>query len=363
MTIKGLTAYLKKNYPSAFMTAQISDFAGTKMAIDSGIIAQKYGSGVYAGLLAKLKIPTDEIPHAEFITEMKKSVISFALGLMKRGIRPVFCFDGKRHPLKQKTLEKRSTVHTKNREDLKDAVEEYESLNPLEITSDADKRIMQLRSRTAFVGFKDQDELMSELVRLGIPCHRAEYEAEKLAASLFQEGIVDAVITKDCDVYALGVGLTITDYDFKMGTFEVTDMTVVLEAMSQELNLSIEETQGFFLDACIMSGCDFNENVRDVSIVRSIKLLKEYGSFEGIVMSKYGESLGQLNYAECRSGELLGYGDSNLYSDDTDLNWTNFENNIEAVLEEYDSHPMRAVARGIQRGQLSDRVVKHDNGI
>lgn len=333
--------------PDAFVVCDIEEFCNRRVAIDAGIRIKKLAATTWKGMLSKLKSPLDEVPRYNYIKQLTHDLLMFTFGLMKRGISPVFCFDGERHPLKTATLEKRKKSKNSNREKAHEAIVEYESLNPLEITDDMDKNLFRKRAYDFYVSREEENQIMGTLMTLGIPCFRAQYEAEKLCASLSLENLVDAVFTTDTDCYALGVAVRISDHDFSSGTFDIVNLNVIIEHFAEVFECDLDTAFKNLVDLCIMSGCDFNEKMTRVASVTAFGLLKKHKSLDEI--SKIRDT-SCLLIEECR--EIFEYENSGLYNYDLQIDWEEFDYNIGEVLESLDSHPLNAVARLIDKKKL-----------
>ena len=54
-----------------------------------------------------------------------------------------------------------------------------------------------------------------------------------------------------------------------------------------------------FVDLCIMAGCDYNENIPGIAIIRSFRLIKEYQRIENVLLNTKKDG-GILDYETCR---------------------------------------------------------------
>lgn len=355
---KKINELFRENCPNAFKRCDIEEFRGRKVAIDAGIHINKFAATVNKSLISKLKCPTDVVPRYEFVTRLEHDILMFTFGLMKRGVLPVFCFDGERHPLKMKTIAARGAKKSSNREKAAEALEEYESLNPLEITDDIDKELIRRRSYDFYVSRAEQDQIKSVLMSIGIPCFRAEYEAEKLCASFALEGIVDGVMTVDTDCYALGVPLMITNYDFAGGYFDVVDLTEIITFFCERFECGGEEAFAILVDFCILCGCDFNEKFKGIAEKKALQMIDKYRCIERIAGVR---DITCLNHVDCR--EIFAYQDSGYYSDQVKINWEQYDSNITEVLSKYSSHPLNNVSSLINKSHLTTPVIRYSNGI
>lgn len=363
MGIKGINPLLKKYCPQVFKECTFDDLSGKTAAMDLGIHMNKQASGVNKSLITKLKCPTGNVPRHEFMQRLKHDMLMLVFGFMKRGLNIIVVGDGGKHPLKVKTLEKRSKTNKKTHEKAREAMEEYESMNPLEITDDIDKELLRLRSNDFYVSKAEQQQVLDMFISIGIPCLKAEYEAEKLCASLVIEGLADVVLSCDTDCYPLGAHITISDYDFSRGTLQYVDLEEIIIAFVDLFGLEEHETKyedafSIFIDLCIMSGCDFNDNMAGIAGGKAFLLLKKHLCIENIAEIK---DVTCLNYEECR--EIFAHEDTGLYSDNVRMNWDLYDTEAVELATSFGSHPLIAVQSGINKSKLSRAVIQYEDGI
>lgn len=346
-----IKAFLEARCPEAFQEADIEQFKGMRLAIDAGIYMNKYAFSAHNKQLGKLKTPTDIYNRKGFLNDFKIDILNFTFCLMNRGITPVFCFDGARHPLKVETLKKRAKSTSTRKEKLSDAIQEYESLNPLEVTKDMDDHIMKLRSNDYYFTSDERTEIKNVLQKLGIPCVVAEYEAEKLCASLVHDELVIGVISNDTDCYALGINYCIRKHDFINNTFDIFVLENVIEWFMQQVECD-DSSEAFtiFLDMCIFMGCDFNAKIKGIGPAKAFSLIKKHKSIENID-AETNLDIRTINQVQCR--EMFAYEPSNLSIEDVSIDWSMYDENIRTTIEELDSHMLRSTSNKINRSDLN----------
>lgn len=117
----------------------------------------------------------------------------------------------------------------------------------------------------------------------------ADTEAEIYCAKLCRNGLVDAVYTRDTDIYACLCPRVITDHD--------DSNVVVVELKDIMEGLKLEASS--FVDMCIMCGTDFNKNIPRIGSIRAYELIRQYGSIEN-VRDKTNYDVSTLNFRRVR---------------------------------------------------------------
>lgn len=330
MGIKTGTKFFKEKCPHAFKTGDIKDFANSRIAIDTSIMANKIASGIHKTMLAELTDKSEEYDRQDFQHRFIRDFISHIIRWMKDQITPVFVFDGERRNEKLICTEKRDEQRQKLKDKVSEAYANYNSKNPLERTNEDDEMMVKARQNFYSIHREDYENLRFALTHIGIPWLIAPFDGEKLCASLSIEGLVKAVYSTDSDNYPLGTLNTITSI-YPSGYIEYTDLMHILAYFNQELGTnSIEETLFMFREFYIMCGCDFNTNISKVGPVNSLKLLKQHRTIDGVGTVK---DISCLNHHICR--DIFSYEPSGVYSDTITINWTNFTRNAHSLVSYY----------------------------
>ncbi len=221
------------------------------------------------------------LPDGRPLTDRRGHVTSHLLGLAMRvtrlmveyGVRPVFVFDGRPHPLKARELARRRELRERAREEWRRALLEGDLRRAFS------KAVVALGVTDPMV--KDSMELL-EL--MGVPCIRAPGDAEAQAAHMVRGGVAWAAVTKDYDALLYGaprvirhVTFTGTDLLPSRGVVRRLEPEIVeLERLLGELGLTREQ----LVDLAILVGTDFNEGVRGVGPLRALRLIRLYGSID-----------------------------------------------------------------------------------
>jgi 5'-3' exonuclease len=300
MGIKGLPAWLRKNIPDVIHTVPLDLFSGQRIAVDASIYLYKFvcvsnaGKGNYFDMF-----------------------LNMIIWLRKKNIRPIFVFDGKPPPQKDRTKEKRR----ENKEKLKSKVVELESLietleetpfdEPLE--PDLESRVMSvydgdpLDPRRKILTFlnerykkvssqcinftkEDIDKIKDLLDSMGFPWIQSEYEAEKTCCWLVNRGYVKAVVTGDSDVLAYGVNIWLSEIRSGSDECRLIRYEDVLDASGL--------TEQQFTDFCIMCGTDYNDNIPGIGPAKAYNLIIQHGNLDVIANTNLDTNV--LYYEDAR---------------------------------------------------------------
>jgi 5'-3' exonuclease len=109
-------------------------------------------------------------------------------------------------------------------------------------------------------------------VQQNLLAFQAESEAETLAAAMCKAGIVDAVMSEDSDLIALGCPVILT----RLHSGFVVEITI------DRLLRAFDFTMPQLLDLCIMCGTDYNANISQIGVVRAESLMRLYKSIDNI---------------------------------------------------------------------------------
>jgi flap endonuclease-1 len=300
MGIKSLGQWLRNNAGNAIHTIPLESFSGQRLAVDASIYLYKFicvsnaGSGNYFDMF-----------------------LSMILWLRKKNIRPVFVFDGKAPPQKNKTKEKRRETKEKLKNQLVEIetlIEELEQIpynQPLEdniekrvasiydgdILDPRRKILKYLRDRQKKVSSQcisftadDIKKIKDLLDCLGLPWIQSEYEAEKTCSWLCRWGYVKGVITGDSDVLVYKTDIWITDVRANDENCRVIRYDDVIS----EIGLTPDQ----FTDFCIMCGTDYNDNIPGIGPAKAYNLILEHGDLDEL--SKTSLDTAILYYEDAR---------------------------------------------------------------
>lgn len=141
---------------------------------------------------------------------------------------------------------------------------------------------------------REDIQLSKELLRhMGVAYIDSENEAETLCAHLCVDNQVDAVLSDDTDVLVYGTPRFLTKFNMKTETFVEMNIETILA--------ELELTQEQFVDLCILSGTDYNDNIPNIGSEKAFKLVQKHGSIESIQEAKPDiDWVGILNYVRIR---------------------------------------------------------------
>lgn len=238
MGIKGLSTYLKHNIVDSACEVKLSTLAGLRVAVDASIY-------MYRG-----KVQGDVI----------SSVYALVSTLQFHNLELIFVFDGIPPEEKKSTLAGR-------RAKKKTAQKELARLEKRNLHSDDHQvalRIQRLKRECATLSETDLTDVKNLLAHMGIKYVEANGEAELLCAQLERDGVVDACMSDDTDVFAYGCS-TILRYVSVLGESAVVYDT---DAVIRELGLEYTT----FRDICAVAGTDYSKCHRGFAVAMQLYL-------------------------------------------------------------------------------------------
>lgn len=209
------------------------------------------------------------------ITSHLSGLFYRSVSLTEAGVILVYVFDGKPHPLKDKTIKERIALKEK-------AEEEYR----MSLAMGDVEKAKSFASRTSKLTKEMVEESKELLSALGIPTIDAPSEGEAEASYLSQRGRVYSVVSQDYDSLLFGAprlvrNLTITGKRRNPRTGRAQDVNPEIIDLSETLRtLSITREQ--LIDMGILIGTDFNDGVRGIGPKKALQLIKRYGSLDRI---------------------------------------------------------------------------------
>ncbi|HDN96011.1 MAG TPA: flap endonuclease-1 [Thermoplasmatales archaeon] len=225
------------------------------------------------------------------ITSHLSGLLYRTANLVEEGIKPVYVFDGKPHPLKLKTLEERKAVREEAKEEWIKALEAGD-------LEEAFKKAV----RTSSIDKEKVEEAKKLLDALGIPYVDAKSEGEAQAAYMNARGDVDMVASQDYDALLFGSPLLVRNLAIT-GKRKLPDKQIYVEVVPEEVELQkVLEKNGItreqLVDIAILIGTDFNEGIKGIGPKKALQLIKEYKSIERLVEMKKIPEI--ENYEEIR---------------------------------------------------------------
>jgi flap endonuclease-1 len=252
---------------------KVEDFKGKVIAID--------GFNALYQFLSIIRQP-DGTP----LMDSKGRVTSHLAGLIYRtanfleaGIKPVYVFDGKPHPMKSKTVEERRHIRKKAKQDWADAIEK-EDIKRARTKAMASSRLTEEMVNTS----------KSLLEKLGLPYVQAPGEGEAQASFMTIRGDAWGTSSQDFDPLLLGCPMLVRNLAVtgrrkmprKEMYVEVNPEIIDLQYNRVELGISREQ----LVDLAILVGTDFNDGVRGIGPKKALGLVRTHGSLESVLKEK-----------------------------------------------------------------------------
>jgi flap endonuclease-1 len=279
MGIKGLNKVIRKLAPHIIREKHIGNYVNSRIAIDSSILIYKYRYGKAAYGETGLYKDSDNSHVLGFIQK--------ACFYLRRGIVPVFVFDGKPPNEKQNILDKRSNQKIK----IQEKIESLRSLlnSPLRgyhtsSIGDTDPSILgddtiieklnKLNKQVIYVTKQHKHDCKYLLRLLGVPVIEAYGEAEATCAELQKKNLVQFTFTEDSDALTFGSPVVIRGAKKNETVIEIS----LCEVLS-ELKLTYDN----FIDFCILCGCDYTTTIPKLGPLTSLHLVQEHKTIENIL--------------------------------------------------------------------------------
>jgi 5'-3' exonuclease len=291
MTIKGLWDYYNKKIK--YGTIKSSELKGKRIAVDAYEVMYATRSVAKEMYMKKINPFMDEQDESEIDKIWISKSLAIVMSYLKTGFLPVLVYDGKKSDLKSKTLIKRAKDKTIIRNNILSMLNQYKDFNILQIPVEATDKLRSLMSRVDIMSKESAHKFINFFKRLGIPYAMATGEGERTCSLLNKCGIAYAVLSSDSDCLPCGANLVLKEkcqiYDnknFGSPGYKTAELSAILSNLDMNMDT--------FVELCIMSGTDFNDNIKNISFNKSYVLLKEYGSIKKIGRS--GKDIKILNH-------------------------------------------------------------------
>ncbi|KAK9749764.1 hypothetical protein RND81_02G148400 [Saponaria officinalis] len=258
MGIRGLTKLLAENAPNCMKEQKFENYFNRKIAIDASM-------SIYQFLIVVGRNGTKLLTNdAGEVTSHLQGMFSRTIRLLEAGIKPVYVFDGQTPELKKQELAKRYSKRADAAEDLSAAIEKGDK-----------EGIEKFSKRTVKVTRQHNEDCMRLLGLMGVPVVEAPSEAEAQCASLCKNGKVYAVASEDMDTLTFGASIFLRHL-MDPSSKKIPVMEFEMAKILEELSLTMDQ----FIDLCILSGCDYCNNLRGIGGVTALKLIRQHGSIE-----------------------------------------------------------------------------------
>ena len=314
MGIKNLNKFITKYSPSSTSEVDINQLKNTVIAVDA------YNS-LYQFLTAIRASGKDFKTENGKITTHIYAILMKTISFLKKGITPIYVFDGKAPEIKNNTLEQRYNIK-------KLAQNELDKLEAIETLSDDNiKKKKQLMQQTTTLTLVQVDECKQILKLFGLPYIDAPSEADPQLAYLIKENLVDYVISEDMDLLTFGCTKLIRNYGTKKNI-----KLINLEIILKDIKLSMKQ----FIDLCIMMGCDYSGTLNGIGMTRAYELLKKYKKIETILENIDENKISDnFNYQMARN-TFMNSPIKSLNKKDLIVNPSNVDKLLELIIDEYE---------------------------
>ncbi|HIH20803.1 TPA: flap endonuclease-1 [Candidatus Micrarchaeota archaeon] len=196
--------------------------------------------------------------------------------LLEKNIIPVYVFDGQPSELKKRTIAERAAAKAEAEELRKKALDEGDTA-----------RAGVLAQRTSRLTKEMAEEAKSLLTLMGLPWVQAPSEGEAQCAFMAIEGIVRAAASQDYDALLFGAPLLVRNMTIsgrrklprREQYIDVVPEEILLQENLEALGINREK----LVWIGILTGTDFNEGIYGIGPKKSLKLVKEHKTFEGIL--------------------------------------------------------------------------------
>jgi len=298
MGIERLKPFIKDKAPSSMGPFPLTSLKGRKIAIDADSWMHTNMSVSRKKVINKTDMVIEAPDQREILKEWFSALFRFICRFLSYEIVPIFVFDGEPLPEKVETRKQRKEKTLSVSEKMSILRLEIDQSDILEVSTEKVVELRKLACQYNYIPPDDRDLIRKVLSDIGIPWLIAKHDAEKLCSMLCIEGRVGAVFSSDTDNIVYGCPLLLTKlcdpkYDEVTGSRIDQYSCVVYDRILKEMNVSHE----FFVDLCIMGGCDYNTNIPGIALGKGMKLLEKHGSIDNL--EDYYD-ITCLNHVRCR---------------------------------------------------------------
>uniref|UniRef100_A0A7S0US38 Exonuclease 1 n=1 Tax=Polytomella parva TaxID=51329 RepID=A0A7S0US38_9CHLO len=253
----GITGLLQ-NLKSVFEKTHLESLKGSKVAIDG-----------YSWLHKGAYFHGKALCEGQFTDAYVKYFMSRIDLLLSYGITPIVVFDGCRLPSKE---EEEASRRKSREENLAKARAQVKAGNH--------KGALEFYNRAVNISASMAKVVIEHLRDVGVDWIVAPYEADAQMAFLALHNYVDIVITEDSDLLAYGCPRVLFKLD-KDGWGMLVENRNLNRAKEMPM---LGWNAHMFLTMCIMSGCDFLDNIPGLGIKTAAQLVQQFRSFANIIL-------------------------------------------------------------------------------
>ncbi|PYB68088.1 flap endonuclease-1 [Thermoplasma sp. Kam2015] len=210
------------------------------------------------------------------------------VNLIENKIKPVYVFDGKPSPLKNRTLSERQLMKEKAKVELEEAIERGE------------ENLRQYYSRVNYITPQIVDDTKKLLDYMGIPYVDAPSEGEAQASYMTKKN-VDGVISQDYDCLLFGAKKILRNfaiYGRRKVPRKNVYRTIYPEYILLDETLTVNQiNHDQLIDIGILVGTDFNEGIKGIGAKKALVLIKKEGNIKN-VLKRLGKEIENLDEIE-----------------------------------------------------------------
>ena len=260
---------------------KLSNFSGSLVSVDAFNVIYQFLSSIRQN---------DGSPLTDLngnVTSHLSGVFYRTISLMNEGIKPVYVFDGKPSPLKQRTISERRLLKEKAKINLEEAIQKGDV-----------ERIAALRRSINYITSDIVDECKTLLGYMGVPFVQAISEGEAQASYMSSVNIVQGVISQDYDCLLFGARRVLRNFTL-YGRRRISSRNIYVSVNPEYLELeetlnSLKISREQLVDIAILTGTDFNEGLPRVGAKTALSLIRKNGSLENVLKIK-NETIPNLN--------------------------------------------------------------------
>lgn len=250
---------------------------GLRVAVDVGNLFFMAGKYAQHKAIEAADLNEDIALNQEiFYRHLLEGVLNYIIRILKCGSIPILVFDGKSPIKKETTIQNRTKSSKKREETLDELIDRYINLDIFDAENKSIllREIRQKQSNMYYVNRELKKRIFDDLESLGFICLQAEEEGDFVCTSLVHNNYAAYIFSTDSDMLAAGCAFLVTKIE---GYYKKVKITAKrLDMILNLINLDYNQ----FLDFCIMTGTDFNSNVKGFGCKRVYKALEKYENYE-----------------------------------------------------------------------------------